>query len=269
MNILLHCLDRSPPWHPRYREAFKHGFKRHGLEVGWTPADRVEDADRKAVHVLFGPNYWRGTQDDANSGGTEEYPLSPCHYLTVDRCSVGNKDEFVTVGWDGWGGHATYPDIHMLATEDVAARWEKYGHLLPERVVRAEQERNNSLIIGEYPSPCDDLTEQRAWLEDTIKWCKDNDRPCVLRPHPQRRGDMSSVKVLMNADPNKYGLIHTYKSSFGVDCRLRGLPVIAHRASLAERMDGAEEMWRRWLLFTQWHISEVESGEFWEYLKDA
>lgn len=255
--ILLHCREGSPPWHPRYRQAFMQGFAEHGEQVGYTPMDRIEPDRKDDVHVLFGPNYWSNTYADGER--------LPSRTLCIDRCSVGNANDFVTIGWDGWGGHGTYP---TPTKEQLDGRWQKWADLMPP-TVEADVKGDHVIVIGEYPSACDNKPTISRFYNSIVS--SHAPGTVLFRPHPHFGG----VPKGMTKDTGNHALLTarsvlTYKSSFGVTCRLMGLPVSAGKASLAGRdFLGGEESWKKWLLFTQWHIDEICSGEFWEYLKDA
>jgi hypothetical protein len=255
-------MEATPPWHRRYRKAFTNGFVKGQVdEISWTPADRIERAHMTDLHVLFGPNYWPKTMQQGD--------LNPTHVLCVDRCSVGDKNDFVTIGWDGWGGEGEYP---KPTDRQLEARYAKWGHLLPDVHGSKPKQGDHCVIVGEYPSACDNVAAINRFYNETILACKQAGRDVFYRPHPQWMKDIGCPRSRDDKTLHTANTIFTYRSSFGVDCALRGLPVMALRKSLASRHHTSLNdfyEWRKWLLFTQWHISEIESGEFWEYLKDA
>lgn len=250
MKFVLHCNQSSPRWHPRYRKALFQGLGNYG-QVDWTGEDRVDAGQEDAIHVQFGPNYWSTVDRSASRS------------ICVDRCSVGDANDFVTVGIDGWGGQGLYH-----APEDREARWEKWKHLFPP-TLNLPQHGDHVVIIGEYPSACDNKEAIDRYYRNVIAE-QPHGTKIYFRPHPfHNRSIDGTVLSTDKAVLHTAKRIYTYKSSFGVHCRLLGLPVDAGRSSLAWGLTGSEEEWKKWLLFTQWHISELQTGEFWEHLQQC
>ena len=263
--ITLHAKPKAPPWHPRYREAFCEGFAAHGYDIHHVVDTTPDDtAANPGTHVLFGPNYWPKTFHSAE------------RVLCVDRCSVGNRNDFVTIGWDGWGGTGKYPEY--MTDVQLAERWAKWHSLFPPSYQR-QPKKSHLVILGEYPSACDDRAAIDKFYADSREVALNEGRDVYFRPHPHHNISMKGAKTSTDKDIlHTAEAVTTYKTSFGVHCRLLGLPVAAGPASLAGHMlchpDRDDEHalfdhWRNWLLFTQWNIEEIRSGEFWEYLKDA
>ena len=227
----------------------QHGFNRLGYEVAWTPADRIEKSHERDIHVLFGPNYFPNTFNESNR--------IPTHVLCIDRCSVGNANDNVTIGWDGWGGEGSFP---LMSDAEQEARFNKYCAVFPNQIHITKAD--HAVIIGEYPSACDDKRAIKNFYDASIQRSKTLGLKIYYRPHPHHKNAPAGTEVT-SCDNILHTAqeIYTYRSSFGVDCRLRGLPVLANRASLAAGHNGEDDLWKRWLLTTQWNISELESGE--------
>lgn len=253
MTIILHAKKAAPPWHPRYTRAFVDGFEGYGIAVEVCERDLVQRGTHKDIHVLFGPNYWSKTFRDAD------------RVLCVDRCSFGNENDNVTIGWNGWKGFGIYP---TALSNEAQRRYAKYRDTLPEANRHVGKPGKYAVLIGEYPSACDDQNGIKKFYEDCIEDAKKEGLRLVLRPHPHHTPRLG-LDVEPRADIYRAAKVYTYASSFGVQARLTGANVVAGPGSLAYRYQKQDVSWRLWLPFTQWHISEIESGEFWRYLADA
>jgi hypothetical protein len=248
-SVLLHCNEASPNWHPRYRKAFTAGFNKHLLPTAWTPADRVEMAHVDHIHVLFGPNYYPNTFSNAE------------RFLCVDRCSIGDINDHVTIGWGGWGGAGRYPSEYGERTRQVPR--------FPEPA-EFRAKGAHTVILGEYPSACDSKEDIGRFYHDAARESEANGLKPFFKPHPSNKWNPAKLEVQEGpAVLRSAHTIYTYKTSFGVHCRLVGLPVAATEMSLAGRYEDDWDTWRQWLLLTQWHIDEIKDGTFWEFLKDA
>ena len=254
--IVIHAKFASgPAWHKRYANALVDGFKEHGVTPHVTEADDVRDAHDygNVVHVIFGPNYFPKVFAKACKSGNA---------LTINRCFYGDHNDNVAIGWNGFNGLAEFPG-------PIDGRLDQELHKLPEKDVYP-QKNGCGLIIGEYVSPCDDKRAINEFYKNSIQDCLDSGLSPVFRPHPLQKHKVPGTVFSTNADIRAAQIVFTYASTYGVHARLIGCPVWADNASLAHA-DG-EETERQWLervVAAQWHITEIESGRFWEHLSYA
>jgi len=245
-EFLIHARVDGPKWHRRYVEAFCEGLKGHNIAVtGEDNADKGTDH----VHVIFGPNYFPKAFGRATLK------------LTVNRCFFGDETEWVSIGWGGFNGFADFKN--KGAPSD---RFEKYQHLFPE-VKEWKGEGGYSIMIGEYPSPCD----RESMINQFYGWARRVDPNILFRPHPHHR-QVPKGMTRSNASLEGAQWIFTFASTFGVDLALKGAPMVAYPASVVYPMSAGIvpfEQWRYEIAYTQWHISEISSGEFWEHLSHA
>ena len=256
--IVIHAkYSNGPTWHKRYANALFDGFRKHGYNIdnlAVTNGDSSFAYDDAAVHVLFGPNYFpitfsRSTEDDI---------------ITINRCFYGDHNDNVAVGWGGFNGLARFPAA-------IEGRLEKEIEKFPARTWRMPKKEHIALIIGEYVSACDDPEAIMEFYAASVEDAKANGYLPVFRPHPQQKSRrIEGAAWAPNGNILGATVVYTYASTYGVHARLIGAPVIADEASLAHA-DGeeTEKQWLARVAAAQWHIDELQSGEFWEYLKGA
>ena len=253
--ILAHAKDGSPAWHQWYKSAFFEGFKKLGLEFGVTPADRIESSNLEDDHILFGPNYFPHVFRSCD----------PANMLLVNRCFFGKVEDWVALSWSGFNGDGVYA---KWTPDDAAVRFDKWGSELPNRDWRGEGS-DYAVIIGEYPSVCDDKVGIVKWYAEAVDWCNANGITPVFRPHPSANFPLKWCKNDRKADVTRAAMVLTHSSTFGVECRLRGIPTIATNHSVASFSPEADDNFIYDVLFTQWHIDEIRDGTFWEYVNNA
>lgn len=254
--IVIHAKAGNPPWHQWYREAFLEGFAQHPVGKVTVSTEDHADSNYDDVHIVFGPNYWPNVTTTAK------------RWISVNRCFFGPVAEWVALGWNGFNGGARFPDIRRMTMNQVYARKEKWGHLLPKKTWTGEG--GYKILIGEYPSTQIDPAELRRFYEGARNAQALGSTKLIYRPHPQAAmPEYLNLMVSASADPDKAELVYTFASTFGVECRLRGVPTKAHPNSVAAAFPFYQREFVEHVLFAQWHIEEVKKGLFWEFLRDA
>lgn len=257
MRILIHSKYRSgPAWHKRYANALCDGFRAHGLRLGEevhvTERDSAAPAD---VHVIFGPNFFPKAFRSARDRGLG-------HALTINRCFFGDINDNVSIGWNGFNGQAEFPAA-------IPGRLEAMRSMLPKRLDRRPPTR--SLLLGEYPSACDDLSQIEQFYGFAVIDTEIDCRPLYFRPHPLAKNTKPPTGAqLSKLDIYDASTVYTYASTYGVHARLVGLEVVADVSSLAFSPAGeSEHQWLERVAAAQWNIREIETGAFWEPVRDA
>ena len=213
------------------------------------------------THIIFGPNFFRRA---------DKLPWT----IKVDRCLIGpddHPDQMVTLGWNEWGGQGIYYEPDAWDFEEAEARVRKWAHYFPMPPKQYRVPGDHCTIIGEYPSPTDDKKAIEDFYLRSVRDCTELRWKVHFRPHPQYKKTPFDLRWSSMDDATLYESqkVYTYKSTFGVKCRLQGLPVMADSASMAAHHPDDDEAFRRWLVFSQWHIKEIASGEWWEYYRHA
>lgn len=267
MRVYLASKTRGPSWHARYQHAFKAGLASIGVsDVQVWEQDRLPPSlSGDDVVVMFGPNYF-----------PKLFRKVPGRQLlTVNRCFVGDADDNVALGWKGFNGHAAFlpPSAYRARAFDSLGM---FPDVAPWTWARGP-DRRRALILGEYPSPCDDAADIGMFYRAAVGHAQElfgNDVRVDFRHHPQGGGKVpvpdgsSVVPPTKYHDPAQYGLVYTYASTYGVRCALRGLAVIADPASVVYEMVAEYERpvvnhnMSRWELCekiasAQWNINEI------------
>jgi hypothetical protein len=249
--IRIACRLDGPRWHRRYYEAFAKGFKRWHRAVAAMPADQPPSDDTPVV--MFGPNYFPNIHR-AMAGSLS--------LMTVNRCFVGDANDNVAIGLKGFNGYGEF----ATSPRGRAQEFDRLG-LWPEPAELSPAADGRVLILGEYPSPCDDRNEIEEFYALAVRWARQecgSDADIRFRPHPHHRRAPASVPMT-DEPPENFRTVYTYASTYGVHCALRGLDVRGSGASLVSH--GYRSGLRRRVANAQWNIKEIESGEFFEHLR--
>lgn len=251
MSIVIHSQFRNgPKWHRRYSSALIDGFKARGEVVAsCKEGDSIDGFDPSAIHVIFGPNYFPKTFAAAKKAGLA---------LTINRCFYGDVNDDVSIGWNGFNGLATFPGY-------VHGRLEKERHKLPAQSWKPPATNNVALILGEFPSACDNKQEINQFYADSVEDAKQHGLLPVFRPHPLAKHRINGAADAPG-ELTAAARVYTYASTYGVHARLIGAPISAHPASLAYEDIGDFDNWLERVVAAQWHITEITRGDFWEHL---
>lgn len=192
--------------------------------------------------------------------------------LVMERGYIGDRFSYTSLGWNGLNGYASFPEYEQ--TDDKRLQDMKV-ELLPWK-----NEGEYSLILGQVPSDASlrgiDLCPlYRKWASELRQA---NGLPVFFRPHPDvlRRGirqDVEGAPTLGGSLQEAFSKAITcmaFNSNSTVDSVLNGIPTIAtdegamawdmcgHHAGETKKPD--REAWLRKLSYTQWAMSEIESG---------
>jgi hypothetical protein len=257
-RVTIHCNDL--PWQRRYFEYFRRGFTAHGLIVRKSSVDKP---DNQAINVIFGPNSWQNTHRQCKRNGV---PL-----LTVNRCFLGDFNDNVAVGWDDFNGLADF----RTEGEIDPARYVTLASFegLPQ-IVEYEEHDGPLLVLGDY-----DPGNTAMLLSQIAEALKGGD--AVFRPHPGRKNEtrLPTAPAALADAIDFCAIAFAYSTTATVETILRGRRAVVLSArniayAVAERWDGHRVHFRNldpmpWLhrlAWSQWHFTEVDSGDFWRHL---
>ena len=243
----------------------REGLERHGVDCVLASYDEPVDCD---FAVIWG---WKQRQ----------VIEKPRHLLVMERGHVGDRMAFTSMGWDGLGGRAKYPQI-----DDGGVRWRRHfdGLLQDWR-----SEGGCALVFGQ----CDG--DASLWGVDFREWAtgitavlQARGRWVVYRPHPLMLrnnlrwcppGAEFSERSLAD-DLKQAAFAVTFNSTGGVDAVLAGVatvtrdqgsmawPVTSH--SLDEPLAMPDRSgWAHRLSWSQWLPDEIRSGEAWAAVREV
>lgn len=259
-TVAIHSNPRTP-WQKRYGMALVEGFKHHGLDAWTTPSTRDVGAD---IAVVLGPNYWKGVQNDRATTGNP--------YLTVNRCYFGDYNDNVAIGWNGLNGRADF------CNDDVdGERWEQYGPgLMPWRHM---ENAKYIVICGQARADSPHYASVQDWYNKVIPEAEGlwPEHELIFQPHPTGCNITRMIRT-GNPAPKEIVLAITLNSTVAAKLIMQGVPVVAMDegnpaydvASYGPgnvRIGGDRIPWAHKLAWTQWHISEVINGRFYERLQ--
>jgi len=185
--------------------------------------------------ILLGTSLWRGIE------ATGEY-------LLVDRCSVGDTNQWVSLVWNGHGRRGD----HRVPPWSDDARWQAMGiELWPQQL------NFSSVVLCGQTEP---YSPHWRTIEDWYAYVLGNKlAPTHFRPHPAGHNPTGLPEKRTMEDSAFYVL----NSSFGVQCLIEGRPTEVHdEGAMAYGVDAdSRESWAHWLAWTQWHHEEIEAGE--------
>ena len=244
----------------RAANALAHGFASHGHQVVRAGFDEPAPCD---VAVIWG---WKQPRV------IEATPA----VLVAEGAHVGPRLKQVSLGWNGLGGRATYPECL-----DTGERWnERYGALMQPWNWRD----GYALVLGQVEG---DAALAgicfSAWVQQTVNELAHMGQDVVYRPHPLIRdgwcpsgatlspGSRMSIGGLAK-DLAGASFAVTYNSTSAVECVLAGVPTVACDAgSMAWDVTShcVEEYpikpdrtpWAHRLAWSQWAWDELANGD--------
>lgn len=209
--------------------------------------------------------------------------------LVFEQGHYGNRAASYAIGWNGLNGNAIYPSAPDLT------RWRKRQTLDFQKRKSLDDSRNVALIAGQVST--DSATEGvnlRQWYRMAAETLESFGLTVRFCPHPAS-GETYGLDSLVSTAPFRAHLLNgnlqlvcAYSSAALTEAALFGLPVIAGSPrAMAWRMAKprgafwqsspmylrpelpARAAWLADLAWTQWTLSEVESGAFVQPLLSA
>lgn len=275
MRIVVYARP-SMAWQVQAADAFAEGLRRHGIEaVRRSPHENPIDCD---LAVMWS-NRFKNIQAHQRKAGKR--------YLIMERGYLGNREQWVSLGYDGLNGNADF------VNKDVPSdRWDTYWK---SRLGRSRSPLSGCyiLVIGQVPgdSSLEDLPG--SFQASFTEICNEARRefgsrlPVFWRPHPLClvRGSAWTPEGFVTQPPetnlwaalaNASGVI-TWNSTTGVESVLQGVPTIAlskgsmvydiaQNRMVLEKLTNRNE-WGRKIAYAQWTYKEIGCGDAWEHLK--
>lgn len=218
-------------WQAKRLADFSEGLKALGIEhTATTNRSRIAD-----ISILFGTTFWRDIEKD---GGD---------WLLVDRCSIGDGGQWVSLGWNGHGRRGD----HRVPPWADEGRWLALGVELWPEVFDYED-----IVLCGQTEP---YSPKWNRIED---WYASVTEATHFRPHPAG-GNPTRLPVKRDWFNAKF---HVLNSSVAVEAVIRGRHVEIHdEGCMAYGIEDREE-WAHWLAWTQWSWGEIREGRPIEHL---
>jgi hypothetical protein len=216
-------------WHSPFAHTIAGGLGRLGLNFSLTTQrDRVSDD----CAILLGTTCWR-----------EIETTGP--YLLVDRCSFGDTNKFVSLGFNGHGRRGD----HKVPANYDDSRWKLHGVPL-----RNPPFGHRVVLCGQVEAYCDRLLSD--WYAD---W---HGIATHFRPHPAALDHCPGFRRCLDWVGVKSAI--TLNSSVAIDAIINGVGVIVDDEGgmaweYANGNLGRNEL-MHWLAWTQYSHEEIAEG---------
>lgn len=243
MKAVIHATGIA--WQKRYLEFFKAGFATRGIDVHHASIDTSHNAD---VAVLLGPNYWKRCE--------REYD----HFLQVNRKFIGDVNDNVTIGWDGFNGRGRFCVDHV--PEAIGADVQSMVTLLPWKPAN---DNTRALIMGQADlGRCTEWRSLDDWYHD-VKRGYGNDY--IFRKWPGDRHLQADVaRTLFSVTLNSTVAIETLIMGHPTVAHDEGSPVWAVCNPQFMLTEPPREKLLSYLFMCQYHYSDIQNGLFWDQL---
>jgi len=235
------------------------GFKRHGIEAEIYWMEQSPPAPKDADFCVC---WGKRNLDTLKSRGAGDV-------LVMEQGYMLERIEWTSLGWNGLNGRAAFGS-------GDASRWRKYfAHLMQDW--KPEGAGGYVLVAGQVKGDASlgnvDFDE---WVRETMAYLGGPaDGSVVFRPHPLVDEPAKSLEDdLFDAK-----LAVTYSSNLGVDAVLSGTPtIVMDEGGMAWPVAGhdtnevirpSRNKWAQALAWTQWKLSEIESGAAWDVVRQA
>lgn len=253
------------PHQVKAARALLEGFKRHGVTAQIAaPGDPLHGAP---VAVCWG---WRN--------GWQHYAAGK-RVLVMEQGYVGDRLEWISLGWDGLNGRARFPRM-----DDNGSRWCGVLGLAGLPQVEPKAGGDYALVLGQVTGDASiEGVDIRDWYHKAERRLAETTGLTVhFRPHPvevERCGAPPLRKSLAEALAGA-AVAAAYNSNSLTDAALAGVPVIAADAGAmawpvaGQGLDAAPAIqrpfvWAERLAWCQWRHEEMASGAAWEALRTA
>jgi hypothetical protein len=248
----------------------REGLERHGIKCRKVDAPRWA-GDGSDFVVCWG--WAAGREVKRKFDGKKPILVMECGF-------VGNRTEWLSIGWNGLNGRARFPNF-----ED-SDRWNRnFGdHMKPWRF----DPEKPVLLIGQHPNDVSVGPYHIDWIRGAYDFLRGEGFKVRFRPHPRvsKAGDWRgtygkfrswSVDEPLQKALKNCSFVVTYNSNSGVESVLEGVPTMAMDAgSMAYpvRLADWDEIkfpdrtrWAHRLAFAQWNEREIRKGDAWDHVK--
>lgn len=244
--------------------ALAKGLARHGIEAELTRPMHYHPSDLAVIwghrqHPIIANQKARGLP-----------------YLVMERGYFGDRFKHYSLGFNGLNGRANF-----FNADSPADRWTKHGFDLPPWKSGGECAIVMGQVVGDAALA---HVDYQRWQREACVAAEAYKLPIYFRrhPHPKARTDGKMLRVpfsklSLKEDLERAAVVITLNSNSAVDAVLAGVPAVtADVGAMARDVTGHKIgelftpdrlQWARNLAYTQWLLSEIESGEAWEHLR--
>lgn len=265
------CVSQGAPHQEEVGSALLAGLRRHGF--------RAEISHRMSGHqgdtlVCWG---WRKAKSLRQVAPGRRI-------LVIEHGFVGDRWEWLSLGWDGLNGNARFPLI-----DDGGDRWNRY---FPEALKPVKTGGNYHLLLGQVRNDMslEDAGDFHRWYTYTHALLTARfHEPVYFRPHPLDVEIYGATRAGMGLPVLEYSLPEAlqgaasawaFNSNSLVDAALAGVPVHPfNRGAMVWPLAGnimtpsldadRRERWAHRLAWCQWTHEEIRSGAAWDAVQTA
>ena len=265
----------SSPHQGIYCQKLMDGFKKHGVSAELLKGRHPEPCD---LAVFWGMHH--------TSAIREMQRKNKADYLLMERAYVGDRFNFVSLGYNGLNGRGEY-----LNENSPPDRWNKHfkGMMKPYHggdyvLMTGQVPRDASLAPFELARKSE--PERRNFFSDIARQViAKSGVPVHYRPHPLFEtetppGCITVKGQTLEQELSKAKLCFTINSNSGVDAILSGTPVVnLDHGSMVWDIAGHgyediknppinnRDQWAYDISYAQWLPEEIEAGDAWDHLK--
>lgn len=201
------------------------------------------------------------------------------NYLIMERAYLGNRHEWVSLGFNGLNGNSNFNNNHITDSRRFQENFSQY---------LKDWKTGNSdyvLVCGQVPGDASHShININHWYETIFKELNDKGIDFRFRKHPLDRSFQNDFNVKLDKhDTLEESLNHascciTFSSNSGVISAISGVPTVAYDpTSMAWNVSGHDcntmsfmpdrTDWCNKLAYCQWLPHELEDGTTWNHLK--
>ena len=278
LAVKLGMREADPPWLRALLGGLCDGINKYGDHAQIIhPRDLIADAD-VTICWGIGDAAWHLLTVQQQRG---------CHHLVMEYGYLGDRRTWVSLGWNGLNGRATFP----VCRDNGQRFYTHFGHLL--QPWRADVGDGYVLVVGQVETDRQirhplRMTDFKVWASDVVKTLHHLGLADIhYRPHPLAKDPawcpdgavlVHGPSVLTDAINARF--VVTYNSNSGVEAVLYGVPTVTMDEgamawdvtshNLAQPFVRPDRtMWAHNLAWAQWQVEELQSGVAWDVLKEA
>lgn len=195
--------------------------------------------------------------------------------LVMEMGYIGDRKKYISLGWNGLNGHASFPEY----PDDNGERFRAIGGEL--RPWKEPDDKKPVLILGQFKGDAslygfDGDIEYSKWARELLK----RGERVLYRPHPEslkhptrsfhvRGAGISTGSLQQALDEAKY--VIGWNSNSLLDAVLNGTPAVAmDKGSMVYELAGKgigdiitpdRTEWAHRIAFTQWTLEEISTGK--------
>ncbi len=246
------------------------GFTLLGMNPYITNRTYDIDAD---IAVVLGPNCWVRVQDQRNITGKP--------YLMVNRCFYGEYNDNVAIGWNGMNNRGDYcTDVQF--TDQMKLRTYSVFPYIREPWAPVD---GGLLLCGQHSAHSTRFGSVQQYYDYSMDQAGKHypGANVYFRPHPTEAIAPYKLKPPPRTETNRRPLVFqaiTLNSTVAVELVVEGIPVCAldeGNPVLPVASHSVEEVFipahaqahalLTRLAWSQWHVSEIKQGLFWQLLQ--